>query len=102
MRSFSNLNLRTAVGRAGPRLELSRDPTASGRALGGPAARSSGCTEFGACSIKFRLLTARLFIKPLGHARVWPTSLKGEEAPDNSWVEERFRASGVANECLSG
>jgi len=31
-----------------------------------------------------------------------PTSLKGEEAPDNSWVEERFRASGVANECLSG
>jgi hypothetical protein len=55
---------RTAVG-AGPgpgQIELDRDPTASERALG-PAARSSAVQNLGPLSIKFRLLTARLFIK---------------------------------------
>jgi len=41
--------------------ELDRDPTASERALG-PAARSSAVQNLGPLSIKFRLLTASLFI----------------------------------------
>jgi hypothetical protein len=51
---------------AGPgpgQIELDRDPTASERALG-PAARSSAVQNLGPLSIKFGLLTARLFIKP--------------------------------------
>jgi len=49
----------------GPRprpIELGRDPTASERAFG-PAARSSAVQNLGPLSIKFRLLTARLFIR---------------------------------------
>ena len=42
-------------------IELDRDPTVSERALG-PATRSSAVQKLGPVYIKFRLLTARLFI----------------------------------------
>ena len=63
-RHSSDLNRRTAVGRAPARANrIGPAPYGLGTSLG-PAARSSAVQNLGPLSIKFRLLTARLLIKP--------------------------------------